>query len=66
MSKRISEQYWTERDRAAMVEDACFDRSEVSPAVNLGDLNAEYSDVVPGGHALGKARISFGSVSQVR
>lgn len=66
MSKRIWEQYWTEQARAAIVEDACFDRSEVSPAVNLGDLNGGYSDVIPGGHVLGKARIGPGSVYQVR
>lgn len=38
--------------RVQVVEDACFDRSEVSHAVNLGDLNAKYSDVVPSGHVL--------------
>lgn len=32
--------------RVQVVEDACFDRSEVSHAVNLGDMNAKYSDVV--------------------
>jgi maleamate amidohydrolase len=33
--------------RVEVVEDACFDRSEVSHAINLGDMNAKYSDVVP-------------------
>ena len=33
--------------RVAIVEDACFDRSEASHAVNLCDMNAKYADVVP-------------------
>jgi len=33
--------------RVAVVEDGCFDRSQVSHAVNLCDLNAKYADVVP-------------------
>jgi maleamate amidohydrolase len=32
--------------RTALVEDGCFDRSEVSHAVTLCDLNAKYADVV--------------------
>lgn len=32
--------------RVQVVEDACFDRSEVSHAINLGDMNAKYCDVV--------------------
>ncbi len=33
--------------RVAVVEDACFDRSQASHAVNLCDMNAKYADVVP-------------------
>jgi hypothetical protein len=29
------------------VEDACFDRSEVSHAINLFDMNAKAADVLP-------------------
>ncbi len=32
--------------RVAVVEDACFDRSQASHAINLCDLNAKYADVV--------------------
>lgn len=32
--------------RVQVVEDACFDRSEASHAINLGDMNAKYADVV--------------------
>ena len=32
--------------RVAIVEDACFDRSQASHAINLCDLNAKYADVV--------------------
>ena len=32
--------------RCAVVEDACFDRSEVSHAVNLCDMHAKYADVL--------------------
>jgi nicotinamidase-related amidase len=39
--------------RVQVVEDACFDRSEVSHAVNLGDMNAKYADVVPSATVLG-------------
>jgi maleamate amidohydrolase len=39
--------------RVQVVEDACFDRSEVSHAVNLGDMNAKYADVVPSTDILG-------------
>lgn len=34
--------------RSIVVEDGCFDRSEVSHAINLCDMNAKYADVVPG------------------
>jgi maleamate amidohydrolase len=33
--------------RVQVVEDGCFDRSEVSHAINLGDMNAKYADVLP-------------------
>jgi nicotinamidase-related amidase len=33
--------------RLAVVEDACFDRSQASHAINLCDMNAKYADVVP-------------------
>jgi maleamate amidohydrolase len=33
--------------RTAVVEDACFDRSEASHAVTLFDLHCKYSDVLP-------------------
>ena len=39
--------------RVQVVEDACFDRSEVSHAVNLGDMNAKYADVSPSEKILG-------------
>ena len=32
--------------RVAVVEDACFDRADVSHAVSLLDLHAKYADVV--------------------
>ncbi len=32
--------------RVAIVEDACFDRSQASHAINLCDLNAKYADVI--------------------
>ena len=35
--------------RVAVVEDACFDRSQASHAINLCDLNAKYADVVSSG-----------------
>ena len=35
--------------RIAIVEDACFDRSQASHAINLCDLNAKYADVVSSG-----------------
>lgn len=35
--------------RVAVVEDACFDRSQASHAINLCDLNAKYADVVTSG-----------------
>lgn len=33
--------------RCTVVEDACFDRSEISHAINLFDMNAKAADVVP-------------------
>lgn len=33
--------------RVAVIEDGCFDRSESSHAVSLGDMNAKYADVIP-------------------
>jgi len=33
--------------RVAVVEDACFDRSQASQAISLIDMNAKYADVVP-------------------
>lgn len=33
--------------RATLVEEACFDRSEASHAINLCDMNAKYADVLP-------------------
>ena len=38
--------------RLAVVEDACFDRSQASHAINLCDMNAKYADVVTSGDAL--------------
>jgi maleamate amidohydrolase len=38
--------------RVAVVEDGCFDRCEVSHAVNLCDMHAKYSDVVKSGAVL--------------
>ncbi len=32
--------------RIAVVEEACFDRSQASHAINLCDMNAKYADVV--------------------
>jgi len=32
--------------RVTVVEDACFDRSEASHAINLCDINAKYADVI--------------------
>jgi hypothetical protein len=29
-----------------VVEDACFDRSQASHAINLCDMNAKYADVI--------------------
>jgi maleamate amidohydrolase len=39
--------------RVQVVEDACFDRSEASHAINLADMNAKYADVVSSEAALG-------------
>jgi nicotinamidase-related amidase len=33
--------------RVAVAEDGCFDRSEVSHAINLMDMDAKYADVLP-------------------
>lgn len=33
--------------RTAVVEDACFDRSEASHAISLCDMHAKYADVLP-------------------
>jgi maleamate amidohydrolase len=38
--------------RVAVVEEACFDRSQASHAINLADMHAKYADVVPLAHAL--------------
>jgi nicotinamidase-related amidase len=32
--------------RLQVVEEACFDRSQASHAINLADMNAKYADVV--------------------
>ncbi len=39
-------------DRAAPVEDGCFDRSQAGHAIDLRDMHAQYADVVDGGEAL--------------
>jgi hypothetical protein len=31
----------------AVAEDACFDRSQASHAINLCDMHAKYADVIP-------------------
>jgi maleamate amidohydrolase len=38
--------------RSIVVEDACFDRAQVSHAVSLFDMNAKYADVVPSSDVL--------------
>lgn len=38
--------------KCCIVEDACFDRTQVSHAINLFDLNAKYSDVRPSEEAI--------------
>ena len=38
--------------RVAVVEEACFDRSQASHAINLADMHAKYADVVPLEHTL--------------
>jgi maleamate amidohydrolase len=38
--------------RVQVIEDACFDRSQASHAINLADLNAKYADVIPSSEAL--------------
>lgn len=42
--------------RCAVVEDACFDRSEASHAVTLYDLNCKYADVVTTDEAIAHAQ----------
>ncbi len=37
---------FSENFRVAVVEEACFDRSQASHAINLCDMNAKYADVV--------------------
>ncbi|MBM3510072.1 MAG: isochorismatase family protein [Alphaproteobacteria bacterium] len=39
--------------RCTIVEDACFDRSIASHAINLCDMNAKYGDVIGSGEAIG-------------
>jgi nicotinamidase-related amidase len=38
--------------RVQVIEDACFDRSEASHAINLADLNAKYADVLSSQEAI--------------
>jgi isochorismate hydrolase len=38
--------------RVSIVEDACFDRSEVSHAISLFDMSIKYADVVASGAVL--------------
>jgi nicotinamidase-related amidase len=38
--------------RIALPEEACFDRSQASHAINLCDMNAKYADVVKTSEAL--------------
>ena len=38
--------------RVQVIEDACFDRSESSHAINLADMNAKYADVTPSSLAM--------------
>jgi nicotinamidase-related amidase len=38
--------------RSIVIEDACFDRAQVSHAVSLFDMNAKYADVVPSSDVL--------------
>jgi maleamate amidohydrolase len=38
--------------RVQVVEDACFDRSEASHAINLADMDAKYADVIASDAAL--------------
>lgn len=38
--------------RVQVVEDACFDRSEASHAINLADMNAKYADAISSEAAL--------------
>jgi nicotinamidase-related amidase len=38
--------------RCCVVEDACFDRTEVAHAINLFDMNAKYADVRPSSDVL--------------
>jgi maleamate amidohydrolase len=38
--------------RVQVIEDACFDRSEICHAINLADMNAKYADVISSREAL--------------
>ena len=38
--------------RVVIAEEACFDRSQASHAINLCDMHAKYADVVPVNEAL--------------
>ncbi|MGE3149394.1 MAG: isochorismatase family protein [Pseudorhodoplanes sp.] len=38
--------------RVALVEDACFDRTEASHAINLFDMDSKYADVIPSSKVL--------------
>ena len=42
--------------RVAVVEEACFDRSQASHAMSLCDMHAKYADVIPLEEALGHMR----------
>jgi maleamate amidohydrolase len=42
--------------RVAVVEEACFDRSQASHAISLCDMHAKYADVVPAADVLSFAR----------
>ncbi len=43
---------FSENYRVAIVEDACFDRSQASHAINLCDMNAKYADVLSSNEVL--------------
>jgi len=42
--------------RVQVVEEACFDRTEVSHVINLFDMNAKYADVVTEQDAIASIR----------